>query len=84
MSKVACLERIEAIYRADVDEVYSFKVGVEPITMLASQKGYWMQAADKPVQYKNAEAVFDALLAVEDLHEDDPLWSLHQNLGQLG
>ncbi len=80
MSKEKCVEIIKGIYNNGEDVELPHRQGVEPITMLASGDGFKMQAAYEPKSYKNAEEVFDALLAVEALHEDDPLTSLLEDL----
>lgn len=83
MTKDACVSILKDIYEEGVDVVYAFQQGVEPITLLASRDGCWMQAAYEPKQYDDVESVYEALVAVEQLHEEDPVWSLLQNLRQL-
>lgn len=80
MSKEECIEIIEGIYEGEEDVTLPSREGEQPITMLASRKGYHMQAAYEPVSYKGAKEVFDALFAYYQVVEDDPLDALQQDL----
>lgn len=80
MSEEECIEIIERIYGGKKDVTLPSREGEQPITLLASRKGYHMQAAYEPVSYEGAKEVFDALFAYYQVVEDDPLDALQQDL----
>jgi hypothetical protein len=80
VSREQCVRIIKRIYEKGQDVALPIRKDQEPITMLASEKGYQMQTVYEPVSYDSAEGVFDALYTFYETVEDDPLWGLEKDL----
>lgn len=77
-----CLRLIEALFEAEQELPYPVAPGADQLTLLCAADGYVLSsAAQGPKAYASAEALLDALVALERLAgEDAPLESAYTSL----